>query len=277
MQVVGPGDEEEDIKAEVMSDLTSLQDKLSTDKTGVLVQASTLGALEALLQFLREDTQPPIPVSAIGIGKIHKRDVTKISIMNEKGHPEYATILAFDVDIEKEAREFAIEMGVRIMTADIIYHLFDQFTRFMDELAAKRREEAAAVAVFPSIIKILPQHVFNQKDPIIVGVEIVEGILKVGTPLCVPALNGMHVGKVTSIEMNGREQDTARKGMSVAIKIVNEGNPNITYGRQFDASHSLYSTLTRASIDALKANFKDALENEDWRLVVKLKKVYNII
>eukprot|EP00934_Nitzschia_sp_Nitz4_P002672 Nitzschia sp. Nitz4//scaffold199_size41809//25378//28645//NITZ4_007455-RA/size41809-augustus-gene-0.41-mRNA-1//1//CDS//3329540576//2662//frame0 len=277
VMVVGPDDEEEDIKAEVMSDLTKLEDKLSTDKTGVLVQASTLGALEALLQFLREDTQPPIPVSAIGIGTVHKRDVTKISIMNEKGHPEFATILAFDVDIEREAREHAQEMGVRIMTADIIYHLFDQFTRFMDELTAKRREEAAAVAVFPSIVKILPQHVFNQKDPIIVGVEVVEGILKVGTPLCVPAIGGLHIGKVTSIESNGREQQTAKKGSSVAIKIVNESNPTLTYGRQFDASHSLYSTLTRASIDALKANFKDALENEDWRLVVKLKKVFNII
>ena len=31
-----------------MSDLTKLEEKLSTDKTGVLVQASTLGALEAL-------------------------------------------------------------------------------------------------------------------------------------------------------------------------------------------------------------------------------------
>eukprot|EP00980_Cylindrotheca_fusiformis_P004120 scaffold894_cov153-Cylindrotheca_fusiformis.AAC.16 len=277
VMIVGPGDEEEDIKAEVMSDLTNLEDKLSTDKTGVLVQASTLGALEALLQFLREDTQPPIPVSAIGIGTVHKKDVTKISIMNEKGHPEYATILAFDVGIEREAREHAQEMGVRIMTADIIYHLFDQFTRFMDELTAKRREEAAAVAVFPSIIKILPQHVFNQKDPIIVGVEVVEGILKVGTPLCVPALGGLHVGKVTSIESNGREQNTAKKGVSVAIKIHNEANPNITYGRQFDASHLLYSTLSRASIDALKANFKDALENEDWRLVVKLKKVFGIL
>jgi translation initiation factor 5B len=144
IQVVGPDDEEEDIKAEVMSDLTGLMDKLSTDKQGVLVQASTLGALEALLQFLRVDTQPPIPVSAIGIGTIHKRDVTKISVMNEKGHPEYATILAFDVDVEKEAREHATDMGVRIMTADIIYHLFDQFTRFMDDLKARRREEAAA-------------------------------------------------------------------------------------------------------------------------------------
>jgi len=116
--VVGPGDEEEDIKAEVMSDLTKLEDKLSTDKQGVLVQASTLGALEALLQFLREDTKPPIPVSAIGIGTIHKRDVTKISIMNEKGHPEYATILAFDVDIEKEAREHA--QVSRILTSSAV-------------------------------------------------------------------------------------------------------------------------------------------------------------
>ena len=277
VMVVGPDDEVEDIKAEVMSDLTRLQDKLSTDKKGVMVQASTLGALEALLQFLREDTKPPIPVSAIGIGTIHKRDVTKISIMNEKGCPEYATILAFDVPVEREAREQAEELNVRIFTADIIYHLFDQFTRFMEQLNEKRREDAAAVAVFPSIVKILPQHVFNTKDPIIVGVEVLEGILKIGTPLCVPALGGLHVGTVTSIESNGREQETAKKGTSVAIKIVNETNPTITYGRQFDSSHSLYSTLSRASMDALKSHFKDKLENEDWRLVVKLKKVFNII
>jgi translation initiation factor 5B len=277
VMVIGPNDEEEDIKAEVMSDLSSLQDKLSTDTKGVMVYASTLGALEALLQFLREDTKPPIPVSQIGIGTIHKRDVTKISIMNEKGCSEYATILAFDVPVEKEAREHATLMNVRIFTADIIYHLFDQFTKFMEELTERRRQEAAEIAVFPCICRVLPQHIFNQKDPIILGMEVVEGILKVGTPLCVPALEGLHIGKVISIEMNGKEQETAKKGSSVAVKIVNEGNPNLTYGRQFDASHSLYSTLTRASIDALKENFKDKLENEDWRLVVKLKKVYNIL
>ena len=126
-------------------------------------------------------------------------------------------------------------------------------------------------------MKILPQHIFNQKDPIIVGVEVVEGILKVGTPLCIPALGGLDVGKVTSIESNGKEQQTAKKGSSVAVKIYNESNPTITYGRQFDATHSLYSKLSRASIDALKANFKDALENEDWRLVIKLKKVFGIL
>ena len=100
--------------------------------------------------------------------------------------------------------------------------------------------------------------------------------MKVGTPLCVPAIGGLHIGKVTSIEANGSQQETAAKGANVAIKIVNEHNPTITYGRQFDSTNQLVSTITRESIDALKENFKDKLGNAEWRLVVKLKKVFNI-
>jgi translation initiation factor 5B len=41
---------------------------------GVCVQASTLGSLEALLEFLK--TQK-IPVCEINIGPVHKKDVMK--------------------------------------------------------------------------------------------------------------------------------------------------------------------------------------------------------
>lgn len=46
------------------------------DKTqdGVCVQASTLGSLEALLEFLRTSE---IPVANISIGPVHKKDVLK--------------------------------------------------------------------------------------------------------------------------------------------------------------------------------------------------------
>lgn len=40
---------------------------------------------------------------------------------------EYAQLLAFDVPIDKDAELMAEEMGVKIFTADIIYHLFDSF------------------------------------------------------------------------------------------------------------------------------------------------------
>lgn len=38
------------------------------------------------------------------------------------------------------------------------------------------------------------------RDPIIVGMEVVEGTLRVGTPLCIPAKGGMEIGRVSSIE-----------------------------------------------------------------------------
>ena len=38
---------------------------------------------------------------------------------------------------------------VRIFTADIIYHLFDQFMGYKDELKQRRKEENRNSAVFP--------------------------------------------------------------------------------------------------------------------------------
>jgi translation initiation factor 5B len=62
--------------------------------------------------------------------------------------------------------------------------------------------------------------------------------------------------RVTSIQNNHKEVTSAKKGSSVAIKIVNESNPQMMYGRQFDHNTSLYSKQSRASIDALKEYFK---------------------
>lgn len=41
------------------------------------------------------------------------------------------------------------------------------------------QEAAKSDAVFPCILKILPTCVFNTKDPIVLGVDVVEGIAKV--------------------------------------------------------------------------------------------------
>ena len=47
------------------------------------MQASTLGSLEALLEFLRSPAVK-IPVSGIAIGPIHRKDVMRASVMLEK-------------------------------------------------------------------------------------------------------------------------------------------------------------------------------------------------
>lgn len=160
-----------------MEDMRSVMNRIDKTGEGVYVQASTLGSLEALLEFLKTPAVS-IPVSGIGIGPVHKKDVMKASVMLEK-KKEFATILAFDVRVTPEARELADEVGVRIFCADIIYHLFDQFKAYIDNLKEEKKKEAAEDAVFPCVLKIMPNCVFNKKDPIVLGVEVLEGIVKV--------------------------------------------------------------------------------------------------
>lgn len=267
-------DEVEFVRDEVMKDFQTILTNVDKSGLGVYVQASTLGSLEALLEFLRTSK---IPVSGINIGPVHKRDVTKASTMLER-RKEYATILAFDVTVEKEAQELAEDVGVTIFTADIIYHLFDKFTEHMDKMKRLRREQVNDDVVFPSISRILPQHVYNKKDPIVVGVDVLDGILRVGTPLVVKKGNTwLDIGRVASIELNKKQVMTASKGESVAVKIQDKTTENIMYGRHFDFQDIMYSKMSRQAINLLKENFRDDLQTEDWRLVVQLKKTFNIL
>lgn len=290
-----------------MQAMESVQKKLSREARGVHVQASTLGSLEALLEFL---ATIPIPVASFNIGAcsscslcgcavtlsssyvvmrramvvgpVSKRDVMSAAIMLEH-KTEFATILAFDVPVTQNARLKANIDGVKIFTADIIYHLFDQFTAYLDEIKEKRRAEAKNKAVFPCRLEILPQYIFNKKNPIIVGVKVLEGIVKAGTPLCfiknVAGENAVvTIGTITSVERNNEPVQRATVGQEVAINIqqgVDHGH--IMYGRQFDAKDILYSVLTRESIDLLKENFKDDLTKNDWQTVINLKAMFNIL
>lgn len=45
------------------------------------------------------------------------------------------------------------------------------------------------IAVFPCKLKILPQFIFNSRDPIVMGVVVEAGQVKQGTPMCVPSKN----------------------------------------------------------------------------------------
>jgi translation initiation factor 5B len=181
--VVGPDDDEEDLEEEVMSDLENLLSRISKTGRGVSVQASTLGSLEALLEFLRVSK---IPVANISIGPVFKRDVMQAGIMLEKAK-EFAVMLCFDVKVDKEAAAYAQEVGVKIFTADIIYHLFDAFTKHMEQLAEQRKEESKLDAVFPCVLK--PIAVFNKKDPIVIGVDVIEGALRMLTPIAAVKTN----------------------------------------------------------------------------------------
>lgn len=273
LHVAKTDEEVERLKSFCMKEFTSAMNKIKCVDRGVYVQASTLGSLEALLEFLK---QSKIPYSGVRIGPVVRKDVMKISTMLEHA-PTYACILAFDVKVERDAQEMADQMGIKIFQAEIIYHLFDKFTAHIEEVKRKQREEFKSIAVFPCKLRILPNCIFNKRDPIVIGVEVLAGKLKTDTPIWVVEKE-LVIGRVTSIQVNHIEKEVAKQGDEVCIKIENTSSdaPKMI-GRHFEETDQLISHISRESIDACKNYFRDDLEKSDWLLMVELKKLLEII
>ncbi|KAM0358487.1 hypothetical protein ACHAP4_004462 [Fusarium culmorum] len=277
LMVVGPDDDEDDIEDEVEADLAVLFNRVEKSGRGVSVQASTLGSLEALLDFLKDCK---IPVANVGIGPVYKRDVMQCGVMLEKA-PDYAIMLCFDVKVDKEAQQYAEDQGIKIFTADIIYHLFDSFTKHMDAQIEKKKEESKMLAVFPCVLK--PVKVFNKNDPIVIGVDVTEGQLRINCPVAAVRNNPttgvkevVKLGRVTSIEREHKQIPVCkRKEPSVAIKIEMGSNQPM-YGRHLEEEETLYSLISRASIDTLKEFYRKEVTNEEWQLIIKLKPLFDI-
>lgn len=279
--VVGEDDDEEELLDEVMDDLTGLLDSVDTSGRGVTVQASTLGSLEALLDFLKD---MKIPVMSIGLGPVYKRDVMKATAMLDKAK-EYAVMLCFDVKIDKEAEQYAAEQNVQIFSADIIYHLFDAFTAYQEKLLEQRRKDFLEYAIFPTVLKTI--QIINKRNPMIIGVDVVEGAVRIGTPICTVKLDPetkqkttMVLGRVTSLEVNHKSVDIVKKGQTnagVAMRLENPSSAQPVWGRHVDDKDPLYSLITRRSIDTLKdPAFRDQVARDDWLLIKSLKPIFDI-
>lgn len=67
----------------------------------------------------------------------------------------------------------------------------------------------------------------------------------------------------------------AKKGSpSVAVKIEGPNQP--LYGRQLEDKDTLYSHISRKSIDTLKKFYRDEVTKDEWSLIVKLKPQFDV-
>ena len=261
---------------ELIDDIKKIKKTIKLSPEGVGVAASSLGSLEALLIYLRENK---VPVSTVCVGDVAKNDLLRVLTPflaqedPKDKKKEHLTMLCFDVKVLDDAAKFAYDNSIKIIPAKIIYHLTDEYFKHEEEMKNIRKKEAMKKAVFPCILK--PVQVFNKKDPIVLGVDVLAGVLKIGTPICVPGKDMLKVGVVDSIEANHKPIKSAKKNNNpVAVKIKNL--PSILFGRHLDLEDELVSLLTRESIDSLKDHFRDEMASDDWNLVRKLKGVFNI-
>ena len=93
---------------------------------------------------------------------------------------------------------------------------------------------------------MLPNFVFNSRDPIVAGVQVEAGVVRQGTPICVPSKGFLEIGIVTSIQANHKEVETARKGEEVCVKIEPiPGESPKMFGRHFDETDMLVSKVNQ--------------------------------
>lgn len=113
----------------------------------------------------------------------------------------------------------------------------------IQNIKENKKKESAAKAIWPCVLKIVPNCVFNRADPIIVGVEILEGTLRLGTPICVPAKECVVLGKAASIEHDHKHQEVAKKGQQVALKLESGNEGSRVFGRHFEERDMLCSKV----------------------------------
>lgn len=254
-------------------DFEAVVSKSILKEEGIHVAANTLGSLEALLSFLNSQN---IPVSNISLGKINKKSILKCGKMDNKF---YRIILSFNVPLEKELLDLAKKEKVVFFMASIIYHLLDFYKDYTEKILNDGKLQMQNEAIFPVHLQILPKCVFCSRSPLILGVKIIQGTLKLNTPLAAIHNNEIcRLGKVTSIEENKKPIIKATKGSQVAIKIEIDktDNPKMV-DRHFKIEDPIYSIVTRKSINVLKEFFKDELDKDHIELLFLLKKKYEII
>ncbi|MEM0173453.1 MAG: translation initiation factor IF-2 [Sulfolobaceae archaeon] len=228
--------------------------KFYSENIGVVVKADSLGALEAILDALKRRN---IPVRIADIGPISKRDVLEAEIVGNTSK-EYSVILAFRV----KTLQGVDTSRVKVIYGEIIYQLIEDLEKYIQEVREQEKRKTLENIVLPAKIKILPGYVFRRSDPVIVGIEVLGGILRPKQPLMKE--DGKRIGEVIQIQDRKKSIDKAIKGMSVAISIKG----NIMVGRQVEEGEVLYTDVPAEDLEILVNKFKDTI-TEDMKEVIK--------
>ncbi|CAA7013924.1 unnamed protein product [Microthlaspi erraticum] len=252
---------------------------------GVYAVASTTGSLKELVEFLASP-EVNIPVRAIDVGTITPLEIRKVRIMSDDEKRQFCTILGFGVDVTHEASQLAERLQVEVICGGVLETLSVQFKEYVKELEEEETQrDGGDKAIFPCVLSILRDLVFNKDDPIVLGVLVVEGSLKVGMSICHLRMRSggyVDLGRIAWIANYRGPVEVASLGERVIIKIV-ASNPEGQQGQglaHFDITSDhesiLFSRITRASIDALKANHRADLSMGDCMLVSDIKEVLKI-
>jgi translation initiation factor 5B len=257
---VGPGQSVNDLVKLVSDEIEKI--RVVTDKVGVILKADTLGSLEALLSELGNNG---IPVRLADVGDVSRREVVEASLIKQ-ATPQLGAILAFNVKVLADADEEAKARMVPIFTANIVYHLVDEYQEWVDQERKAALKRELNTITLPGRIMVLPTYIFRKSKPAVFGVRVLAGRIKRGYPMI--RLDGQRVGTVMQIQDQGESIEEATIGKEVAVSMKEP-----TIGRQFDEGDILHVAVPEEDVQMLLTKYQTALSKDDLEILKELIEV----
>ncbi len=229
---------------------------------GVTLRADTLGSLEAIAYELSEKG---IRIRNAQIGLISRRDVIDVATLQE--HLD-RIILGFNVEILPEAKEVLLNQDVGVINGGIIYALVQQCEEWINNRTREIEEERKKGMSVPSRFKIIPEYIFRANKPVIVGVKMESGRIKVGDNLI--REDGRYAGTIKSIREGELSKKFAEAPSEVAIAI-----DGVTLNRQIFPDEPIYTDITEETVKVLRLRPMDEATMRALEEIIKIKRKEN--
>jgi len=237
----------EEIEERIRKEMQEIHVKLADE--GLVIKADTIGALEALCKELEAKE---IGVMRAEVGPVSRHDLIETETI--KNH-YYRALLAFNTPILPDAAEMIknpLYTQVKVFDANVIYQLIDQYVAWRDEQKRILEQKKFEHIVMPAKIRLLPDCVFRQSNPAVVGVRVLGGKLRSDIDLIKP--DGKKVGHLKNIQLRSENIREAEAGLEVAISI--EG---ATVGRQIAVGDDLLVDIPERHVKVLEREMMKTL------------------
>jgi len=230
----------DELSARIRKEMQEIHVNLAEE--GIVIKADTIGALEALCKELEAKQ---IPVMRAQVGPVSRHDLIETETSK---NAMLRVLLSFNTPILPDAAEIIrdpLYTQVKVFSGQVIYQIIDQYVEWRDE--QKRIAEKAQFehVMMPAKIRLMPDCVFRQSNPAVVGVRVLGGKLRPDVDLV--TRDGKKMGHLKTIQLRQETIREADEGLEVAVAI--EG---VTIGRQLNVGDDLLVDLPERHVKVLE-------------------------
>jgi translation initiation factor 5B len=230
----------DEIEAKIKKEMTEIHVNLAEE--GIVIKADTIGALEALCKELEGKD---IGVMRAEVGPVSRHDLIDTETIK---NPQFRVLLSFNTPLLPDVAEMIknpLYTQVKVFEGRVIYQLIDQYVAWRDEQKRLLDKQRFEHVVMPAKIRLMPDCVFRQSNPAVVGVRVLGGKLRSDVNLI--KIDGRKVGHLKTMQLRQENIREADAGLEVAISI--EG---ATVGRQVSVGDDLFVDIPERHVKVLE-------------------------